>query len=154
VGITNQREPASVWDRTTVQAIYNAIVWQDRRTASFCERPKANGCEQMIQHRTGLVIDAYFSSINIAWILDNVPGPRSGAGAGRCTRSEDGGRSAGGALRPNVPVPGADQEYLWDGLLHAAEHRRESGGLPEPFAGHDCLEDRRAHGIRAGGKRL
>ena len=83
VGITNQRETAIVWDRATGQAIYNAIVWQDRRTASFCDGLKANGCEQMIQHRTGLLIDAYFSSSKIAWILDNVPGARERARAGK-----------------------------------------------------------------------
>ena len=83
VGITNQRETAIVWDRATGQAIYNAIVWQDRRTASFCDGLKANGCEQMIQHRTGLLIDAYFSGSKIAWILDNVPKARERARAGK-----------------------------------------------------------------------
>ncbi len=83
LGITNQRETTIVWDRKTGQAVSNAIVWQDRRTAGFCDRLKADGCEPMIQQRTGLVIDAYFSGSKIAWILDNVPGARSRAEAGK-----------------------------------------------------------------------
>ena len=83
VGITNQRETTIVWDRETGQAIYNAIVWQDRRTAGFCDQLKADGCEPMIQQRTGLLIDAYFSGSKIAWILDNVAGARERASAGK-----------------------------------------------------------------------
>ncbi|MGH7232759.1 MAG: glycerol kinase GlpK [Nitrospiraceae bacterium] len=82
VGITNQRETTIVWDRDTGQPIYNAIVWQDRRTASICDKLKADGCETMIQQRTGLVIDAYFSASKIAWILDHVPGARERTTAG------------------------------------------------------------------------
>ncbi|MCI0621582.1 MAG: glycerol kinase GlpK [Acidobacteria bacterium] len=83
VGITNQRETTIVWDRETGQPVYNAIVWQDRRTAGFCDRLKADGCESMIQQRTGLLIDAYFSGSKIAWILENVPGARERANAGK-----------------------------------------------------------------------
>jgi len=83
VGITNQRETTIVWDRDTGQAIYNAIVWQDRRTAAMCDQLRADGCEPLIQHRTGLLLDAYFSGSKVAWILDNVPGARERAEAGK-----------------------------------------------------------------------
>jgi len=83
IGITNQRETTIVWDRQTGKPIYNAIVWQDRRTASFCERLKTEGYEQLIQQRTGLLIDAYFSASKISWILENVPQARQLAEAGR-----------------------------------------------------------------------
>jgi glycerol kinase len=83
VGITNQRETAIVWDRDTGHPVSNAIVWQDRRTAEYCDRLKAAGHEALVADRTGLVVDAYFSGSKIAWILDNVPGARERADAGR-----------------------------------------------------------------------
>ena len=83
IGITNQRETTIVWDRATSKAICNAIVWQDRRTAALCEQLKAQGHESLIQQRTGLLIDAYFSGSKISWILDNVPNARQLAEAGR-----------------------------------------------------------------------
>ena len=83
IGITNQRETTVVWDRETGKPVYNAIVWQDRRTADFCDRLKRDGHEDFIRQRTGLVIDAYFSGSKIAWILDNVPGARARAEAGK-----------------------------------------------------------------------
>jgi glycerol kinase len=83
VGITNQRETTVVWDRETGVPVYNAIVWQDRRTAEFCDRLKRGGHEDFIRDRTGLVIDAYFSGSKVAWILDNVPGARAKAEAGK-----------------------------------------------------------------------
>ncbi len=83
IGITNQRETTVVWDRATGEPVYNAIVWQDRRTADFCDRLKRDGHEDFIRERTGLVIDAYFSGSKIAWILDNVPGARARAEAGK-----------------------------------------------------------------------
>jgi glycerol kinase len=83
VGITNQRETTIVWDRETGEPIHNAIVWQDRRTADYCERLKAEGAGDIIQGKTGLLIDAYFSASKIRWILDNVPGARARADAGR-----------------------------------------------------------------------
>jgi len=83
IGITNQRETTLVWDRETGFPIYNAIVWQDRRTADFCDRLKRDGHEEFIRQRTGLVIDAYFSGSKVAWILDNVAGARAKAEAGR-----------------------------------------------------------------------
>ena len=83
IGITNQRETTVVWDRATGRPIYNAIVWQDRRTADHCEALKAQGHGADIAHRTGLVLDAYFSATKIRWLLDNVAGARQLAGAGR-----------------------------------------------------------------------
>jgi glycerol kinase len=83
VGITNQRETAIVWDRETGAPVHNAIVWQDRRTAEFCDRLKAAGHETLIRDRTGLVIDAYFSGSKVAWILEHVPGARERAAAGK-----------------------------------------------------------------------
>jgi len=82
IGITNQRETTVIWDRKTGVPIYNAIVWQDRRTAEFCDRLKAAGHAEMIQQRTGLVIDAYFSGSKVRWLLDNVPGARERAERG------------------------------------------------------------------------
>ena len=79
IGITNQRETAVVWDRKTGIPIYNAIVWQCRRTAELCDRLKADGHEDMIKEKTGLVLDPYFSATKIAWILDNVEGARERA---------------------------------------------------------------------------
>ena len=83
IGITNQRETTVVWDRQTGEPVYNAIVWQDRRTADFCDRLKRDGHEDFVRERTGLVIDAYFSGSKVAWILDNVPGARARAEAGK-----------------------------------------------------------------------
>jgi glycerol kinase len=83
LGITNQRETTIVWDRATGEPVCNAIVWQDRRTAGFCERLKANGAAGMIQAKTGLLVDAYFSASKIRWILDNVHGARAKAEAGK-----------------------------------------------------------------------
>jgi glycerol kinase len=76
MGITNQRETSVVWNRTTGVPLYNAIVWQDRRTASRCEALKIEGHEALIQERTGLLLDPYFSATKIAWILDNIAGAR------------------------------------------------------------------------------
>jgi len=83
IGITNQRETTIVWDRQTGKPIYNAIVWQDRRTAPFCEGLKTEGYEQLIQQSTGLLIDAYFSASKVSWILENVPQAQQLAEAGR-----------------------------------------------------------------------
>lgn len=82
IGITNQRETTVVWDRKTGQPIANAIVWQDRRTASFCEELTRLGHAELIQKKTGLVVDAYFSGSKVRWLLDNVPGARRRAEAG------------------------------------------------------------------------
>jgi len=82
IGITNQRETTIVWDRTTGEPIYPAIVWQDRRTSDVCARLIAQGAEALVKARTGLLIDPYFSATKIAWILDHVPGARARAGRG------------------------------------------------------------------------
>ncbi len=82
MGITNQRETAVVWERATGKPVYNAIVWQDRRTANFCDELKAKGFGQLIQQKTGLVADAYFSATKVKWILDNVDGAREKANNG------------------------------------------------------------------------
>ena len=76
IGVTNQRETTIVWDRETGIPIHNAIVWQCRRTAAMCDRIKADGFDQLIRERTGLVVDAYFSGTKIAWLLVNVSGAR------------------------------------------------------------------------------
>jgi len=83
IGITNQRETTIVWDRETGEPVYNAIVWQDRRTADYCQRLKSQGAGETIQAKTGLLIDAYFSASKIRWILDNVPGAQARADAGK-----------------------------------------------------------------------
>ena len=83
IGITNQRETTIVWDAETGQPVYNAIVWQDRRTSAFCDELKARGLVDKIREKTGLIIDAYFSGTKIKWILDNVPGAREKAEAGK-----------------------------------------------------------------------
>ena len=79
IGITNQRETTVVWDRATGKPIANAIVWQDRRTAGLCDTLKAAGQAPLIQQKTGLVLDAYFSGTKLKWLLDNVPGARGRA---------------------------------------------------------------------------
>ena len=83
IGITNQRETTLVWNRETGKPLYNAIVWQDRRTAGFCDQLKRDGHEKLIQQKTGLLIDAYFSGSKVAWILDNVEGARAQAEGGK-----------------------------------------------------------------------
>lgn len=83
IGITNQRETTIVWDIDTEDPIYNAIVWQDRRTSEYCDELKAQGLTEKIHEKTGLIIDAYFSGTKIKWILDNVPGARKRAEMGK-----------------------------------------------------------------------
>ena len=83
IGITNQRETTIVWDAETGRPVCNAIVWQDRRTSEFCDSLKARGLVDKIREKTGLIIDAYFSGTKIKWILDNVPGARERAEAGK-----------------------------------------------------------------------
>ena len=83
IGITNQRETTIVWDSDTEEPIYNAIVWQDRRTSDYCDKLKSEGVTEMIRRKTGLIIDAYFSATKIKWILDNVPGASERANKGK-----------------------------------------------------------------------
>jgi glycerol kinase len=82
IGITNQRETTVVWERATGKPVYNAIVWQDRRTAAFCDELKRKQLDKIIQQKTGLVVDAYFSATKVKWILDNVAGAREKADKG------------------------------------------------------------------------
>lgn len=83
IGITNQRETTIIWDRETGEPVYNAIVWQDRRTAAYCQSLKDDGVEAGVSEKTGLRLDPYFSGTKVAWILDNVAGVRERAEAGR-----------------------------------------------------------------------
>ena len=83
IGITNQRETTVVWDKETGEPVYNAIVWQCRRTAEYCDQLTAKGCGEMIRQKTGLLIDAYFSGTKLKWILDNVDGAREKAEKGK-----------------------------------------------------------------------
>ncbi len=83
IGITNQRETTIIWDRETSKPIYNAIVWQDRRTAKYCDELKAAGHTDMIKEKTGLLLDSYFSATKVKWILDNVEGAREKAEQGK-----------------------------------------------------------------------
>ncbi len=82
IGITNQRETTVVWERATGKPVYNAIVWQDRRTAPFCDELKAKGLDKIITEKTGLIVDAYFSATKVKWILDNVKDARKKAANG------------------------------------------------------------------------
>ncbi|TQO39410.1 glycerol kinase [Arenibacter algicola] len=82
IGITNQRETVVVWDRKTGKPVYNAIVWQDKRTSNYCDELKSQGKSKLIRQKTGLVIDSYFSGTKVKWILDNVEGARKKAEAG------------------------------------------------------------------------
>ena len=82
IGITNQRETVLIWDRDTGHPIHNAIVWQDRRTADLCQTLKDQGHEPMVTHRTGLLLDPYFSGTKVKWLLDHVPGARARAEKG------------------------------------------------------------------------
>jgi glycerol kinase len=82
IGITNQRETTVIWDRKTGEPIYNAIVWQDKRTASICEELKSKGLTDYVRENTGLVIDSYFSGTKVKWILDNIAGARQKADRG------------------------------------------------------------------------
>lgn len=83
IGITNQRETTIVWDKETEEPVYNAIVWQDRRTSAYCDSLKAEGKTGFIRDKTGLILDAYFSATKIKWILDHVPGARERAEKGK-----------------------------------------------------------------------
>src|SRR5258707_10197522 len=83
IGITNQRETTIIWDRETGEPVYNAIVWQDRRTAEFCDALRERGDGELIQSKTGLIPDAYFSGSKVNWILNNVDGARAKAEAGK-----------------------------------------------------------------------
>ena len=82
LGITNQRETTLLWDKVSGEPIYNAIVWQDRRTSKFCDKLRSDGLEELITRTTGLLLDPYFSATKLKWLLDNVEGARAKAEAG------------------------------------------------------------------------
>lgn len=106
IGITNQRETTILWNRHTGEPVYNAIVWQDRRTAAMCEKLRKDGYEDAIQEKTGLLLDPYFSATKISWILDNVPGVRRKAEKG------------------DIAFGTVDSYLLWkltDGKVHATD---------------------------------
>ena len=112
IGITNQRETAIVWDRDTGKPVYNAIVWQCRRTAGLCEELKQDPAfVAYVKDRTGLLIDAYFSATKIRWILDNVPGARERAEEEKLlfgtVDSWSGSSPAGRSTSPTTPTPAA-----------------------------------------------
>jgi glycerol kinase len=114
IGITNQRETTVVWDRETGEPLYNAIVWQDRRTAEVCAKLEARGHLANVRQKTGLVLDAYFSATKIAWILDNVRGARVKAARGKL---------AFGTI---------DTWLIWKltgGMVHATDHTNASRTL-------------------------
>lgn len=96
IGITNQRETIILWDRVTGKPLYNAIVWQDRRTAEDCAALKADGVEPMVQAKTGLLLDPYFSASKLKWLLDTVPGARDRAVKGSLLRELSIAFSSGG----------------------------------------------------------
>ncbi|KGK01056.1 glycerol kinase GlpK [Thalassotalea sp. ND16A] len=107
IGITNQRETTLIWDRKTGEPVYNAIVWQDRRTSEFCQQLKSDDFENVISEKTGLLIDPYFSATKIRWILDNIPGVR--------TRAENG----------ELAFGTVDSYLLWK-LTGGKEHRTDA----------------------------
>lgn len=111
IGVTNQRETTVMWDKDTGRPVYNAVVWQCRRTAPICDEIKAQGYAEEIYRRTGLVVDAYFSGTKIKWILDNVPGVRNAAREGR------------------VKFGTIDSWLIWKltgGRVHATDHTNAS----------------------------
>jgi glycerol kinase len=135
VGITNQRETTVLWDRETGDPVHHAIVWQDRRTASLCEQLRAEGLEDEVRRRTGLVLDPYFSGTKLRWLLDEVPGLRARAERGELAFGTidswllwklSGGTSAAGAVH-TTDVTNASrtllfniEELRWDPMLLAA----------------------------------
>lgn len=126
IGITNQRETTVVWNRETGEPVYNAIVWQDRRTAAMCDQLKAEGFDKIILAKTGLVTDAYFSGTKVAWILDNVEEARSLAEAGKLAFGTMDSflvwRLTGGKLHI-TDVSNASRTMLWD--IHKQEWSME-----------------------------
>jgi len=117
IGITNQRETTLVWDRATGKPIHNAIVWQDRRTADTCARLKAEGAEDEVRARTGLLLDPYFSGTKLAWIIDHVDGARARAEAGELAFGTIDSfllwRLTGGAVHA-TDVTNASRTLLWN----------------------------------------
>lgn len=147
IGITNQRETVVVWDKETGKAIYNAIVWQDRRTSKLCERLRKDGLEPTFSKRTGLILDSYFSGTKIAWILDKVKGARKRAEAGKLLagtidsfliwRLTDGKRHVTDATNASRSLIFNIEKNVWDDeLLKILNVPRQM--LPEV---HDCAAE-------------
>lgn len=114
IGVTNQRETLVIWDRETSEPIYNAIVWQCRRTADLCQELRSRGADEVVRDRTGLVLDPYFSATKIAWLLDNIPGVRDRA------------------LRGELAFGTIDSYLIWclsDGHLHITDASNASRTL-------------------------
>jgi glycerol kinase len=131
IGITNQRETVVVWDRASGKPIHRAIVWQDRRTSATCARLREEGHEALVQARTGLVIDPYFSGTKLAWILDEVPGARARAEAGELafgTSTLPAWRLTGGATSPTDD----DQCLAHHAFRHPGRGTRIAGGFACP----------------------
>ena len=130
IGITNQRETTVVWERASGRPVYNAIVWQDRRTSEFCDRLKADGQERTFREKTGLVLDAYFSGTKVRWILDNVQGARAKAEAGElCFGTVDSWlvwNLTGGSLHLTDPS-NASRTLLYD--IHTGDWDEELLGI-------------------------
>ncbi len=126
IGITNQRETVVIWDRTTGQPLYRAIVWQDRRTAETCAKLKQDGHEPMVRAKTGLLLDPYFSATKIAWVLDNVEGARDRADRGELAFGTIDSfllwRLTGGAVHA-TDVTNAGRTLLYD--IHAQQWDEE-----------------------------
>jgi glycerol kinase len=114
IGITNQRETTLVWDRSTGACVYNAIVWQDRRTADYCRVLRDQGLEAAVSEKTGLRLDPYFSATKIAWILDNVAGVRARADAGELWRLTGGARHATDATNASRTLLFNIHAQQWD----------------------------------------
>lgn len=153
IGITNQRETIVLWDRTTGRPLHNAIVWQDRRTAELCASLKADGVEPMVQERTGLLLDPYFSGTKLKWLLDNIPGARARAASGTLAAGTidsfllwrlTGGKvhatdltNAGRTLLCNIHTRQWDSELLRlldipEGVLPAIHDNTHEFGLTDP----------------------
>ena len=137
IGITNQRETAVVWDRSTGEPIHRAIVWQDRRTAGRCAELEADGAETLVRSKTGLLLDPYFSATKIAWMLDHVPGARARAERGELAFGTIDSfllwRLTGGAVHA-TDVTNASRTSLFD--IHALRWDSELCslfGVPEPL---------------------
>ena len=130
IGITNQRETAVVWDRATGEPVFNAIVWQDRRTAGLCDRLREEGHEETFRSKTGLVLDSYFTGTKVKWILDHVEGARGRAEAGRLACGTIDSwlvwNLTGGALHL-TDVTNASRTLLFD--IHAGDWDEELLGL-------------------------
>ena len=152
IGITNQRETTIIWDRNTGQPIYKAIVWQDRRTADFCNELRKADKETMVSSKTGLLLDPYFSATKAAWILDHVENARGLAGMGKLAFGTIDSflvsRLTGGAVHA-TDATNASRTLMYD--IHRGEWSSElleilkstdmeSGAIVDPFSGRELSQ--------------